>query len=92
MLFILKPHKSLDKICEEYNVEFYDDDYTRVARAVLDVGNEEEAKRRLDVELKRIGRRHGLNGERLEKFKEDAKRTILFYVKSVFTIKAIIGD
>ena len=87
--FILKPHKSLYRISEEYNIKFSDKDFKRITDALVNALKEGDIKI-LEDEIRNIGKSKGLKGRKLENFTNDVCRTVLFYTNALNIIREII--
>ena len=97
-IFYLSPHKSLDKIFEEYGVE------DKVSSAVVEEwadiagkvwlqsgGIERKAVERLAEEAVKLGKSLGVAEERLPGFAKDIVRTTVFYIRAVEIIGEMLG-
>ena len=92
-MFFLHPHKTFDKIFEEYGVM---DKVTpgllekwgeTVANIFLQTESDHERLELLVHESLKLGRRLGVVEERLPAFVEDIVRTSLFYLRFLVMVK-----
>ena len=78
MIIELKPHKTLERIEQEYNLKFSNKELEELAYAT------EETFRTLSInpiyeKAEEIGKKHGLDGKDLENFVADVVLTCTYY-------------
>ena len=83
----LIPHKSFEKIKDEYGVEWKKEDLIKLADLLLE-GNMNDAVSLLTT----IALDHNLPEDKMKNFIKDTLRTAMFYIKALEKVKEIIGD
>jgi len=87
MAVFLHPHKSFEKIKEEYGVDWSENELRKLADLMT------EGKRKEVFEfLCELGEKYGLKGRRLGSFVYDVLRTAIFYMQALEALKNVLED
>ena len=90
-IFVLKPHKSIDKIQEEYNVEFSRDDLDTLVEITVkcsEIDNYEP----LALACLMLAKKYKVPDDKTMDFANDLFRTITFYIRAIKKIDEMIGE
>lgn len=90
--FYLKPHKSFDKIEEEYKIKFSREEIEKLTELVSDFVTKKEKLKELLGFLAEIGQNKRLKGKILGYFMYDVLRTSTFYVTAAMTIDKVLEE